>query len=127
MGKAQTFALYVIALVLLADFALEHMRPVLMLALREGEYFEAAKRCHESRSNLADVRKAKDMYDARILPLLEQSAQAGLMECYEKEVIGQSLLAQNVSASALSRVDLAAMNASKASVRYFVTGLSGER
>ena len=126
MAKAQTIALYVIVLLLMVDFVIDRVQPAVALALDEQEYHEAAQRCHEALSNRQQLRDTADRYDRETLFTLNQSATVGLMDCYDREVVRRSLLARGVNEHDLNRIDLIARNASKAGLRYFVQGLTGE-
>jgi len=127
LRKVQTVALCLIALVLMADFAVEHVLPVAALALKEQEYLDAARTCHEARSNWQQARDTADRYDRETSFAVNQSATVGLMDCYKKEYLHRSLLSWGVTENELNRLDLFARNESEVGLRYFVQGVTGEK
>ena len=125
MTKVQTIPLYLIAVVLMADFAFDHVQPHIALALKNQEYLDAARTCHEARAN---EQRMKDIaLDPRTLMLREKSAAVGLMDCYEKERLRRSLLAWGASESDLHLIDLIARSQSETSLEYFVDGVKSEQ
>ena len=124
MAKAQTIALYVIILLLAADFVIRHVKPAVVLTLREQEYVGAARKCHEALSNEQQLKDAADRYDRETRLALNLSATVGLMDCYEREYLRRSLLARGVNGHDLDRIDLGARNESNADLWYFVQGVA---
>ena len=125
MTKVQTIALYLIAVVLMADFAFDHVQPHIALAFKSQEYLDAARMCHEARANEQQMRHIA--VDQRTLILRDKSALVGLMDCYEKERLRKSLLAWGASESDLNLIDLTARSQSETSLRYLVDGVKSEQ
>ncbi len=127
LTKAQTIALYLIVLLLMADFAIKHVQPTVVLKLNEQAYLAAARQCHEALSNRQELLDASIRLDRETAFALNRSAVVGLMECYEKETLRRSLLAWGVDEQDLNRIDLVARAESKAGLRHFVQGVTGEK
>jgi hypothetical protein len=111
----------------MVDFGLDHVQPVIALAIKNQEYFDAARMCHEARANAQQMKDTANQYDQKTLLALDQSAMVGLMDCYEKERLRRSLLAWGVSEHDLNRIDLLARNQSETSLWYFVDGVKCEQ
>ena len=80
----------------MADFAIDRVQPVVVLALKRQEYHDAARTCYEALSNRQKLRDSADQFDRESMNALNQSATARLMDCYKKEYLRRSLLAQIV-------------------------------
>ena len=87
----------------------------------------AARQCHEALSNRQELQDTSARLDRETAFALNRSAVVGLMECYEKETLHRSLLAWGVDEQDLNRIDLVARAESKAGLRHFVQGVTGEK
>jgi hypothetical protein len=125
LAKAQTIALYAIALLLAGDFVIGHVQPAVVLALNEQEYLGAARKCHEALSNRHRLDDAADQYDRETAFALNLTATVALTDCYGMENLRRLLLARGVNEHDLDRIDLMARNESNTDLWYFVQGVAG--
>ena len=123
MSKLQTGALWLIALLLTGHLGLEHIRPHIVLAEYKEPFIGAARRCHEALSNYRDVQSITESYDGVSAIILNKSATAGLMDCYERQDLRLAMLSGGVNVHEIDRLDLSARNTSDVKLHYFATGL----
>lgn len=114
-------SLALIAAAVLADFALDHIRPAISLALNRDAYAAAAASCHEARSYLQQAAVVATREDDGAAGALRQSSLVAVLECHPRNVLRQELLNAGVSEHALERLELDAGLASAPRVSDIVT------
>lgn len=122
MTKVPVVVVWVIAALLLAEFALNHIRPFAVLDLNAGAYFDAARRCHDAMAMGRQVQRNESDHDQLTIRALRQSVSVAMMDCLAKRRLGEYLLANGVNRHDLSEIELNALNASSADFS-FVTQL----
>ena len=114
---------WLIALLLSAYLAIEHVWPWVVLERRESDYLMAAMLCHEALSNLEEIEIAAGQFDPPTAQALLKSAMIGSLDCYERRLLRSYLLAQGVNPNHLDVIDAAAMLSSQTVLPSVVDGL----
>jgi hypothetical protein len=120
---AQMAALWIIALSLVADMTLRHAVPPAMLFLHEKAYFKSSSVCEQAISNRYESEALATVEGTHANFPLRQSAMAALLECYERQLLRQRLLANGVSPHYLMAIDLEARMASDSKLPYIAETL----
>ena len=120
MSKFQSISIFVIAMVLLAEFCLAHVWPRILLKINEDQYLSLANACHEALSNMKEVEAVRHEYDRTTSRSLQQASNVALMDCYPLQRLHRSLVAGGVSQEQLDLLDLKSKSAADVSLNYFI-------
>lgn len=100
--------LCVVALALVVQLYLDHIRPQLWLNLHETDYHEAARRCHEATRERTVWAQIEQDLTPRRRDLFYRTSGVALMDCYERASLGLTLRSKGVGQADLERIDLMA-------------------
>jgi hypothetical protein len=122
--SAQTIALWLIAIMLTAAFAIEHIRPAVLLALNRDAYLAASHACHEARTYAMEADAVATELGGQKAEALRRSAGVAVMDCHGHSLLRAQLLAAGVVEQTLDALDLEARLQTAAGPPY-LTSASG--
>jgi hypothetical protein len=119
MTRIQSAAVYLIAIVLLIQFALDYGRPLVARQLFVDEYLQARIACHEILSAHRQDAVADGPGDTISL-LIQKAKDVSLLSCVESKRLQLRLLSFGVSLEFLRTLDIEANIRGETDLRYLI-------